>query len=216
MERKPWQRRDGESRVAYDAFCHYYRLPVRGRSLDAAYRAGAKQGENRDGKIAPSHWAAWSSKHEWVARAAAYDEHLAEQDRLQWEERRRRLRERDWEQADQLRQVVADALPHANQFVRRQTTTVRGNAAAGIPDREIVTLQFDITALARVLTDASKLQRLAADEPTERVQLTGAALDAYIAAQLARLADSGEAGDGGAAGSDEVVGEGGFGDALIP
>jgi hypothetical protein len=208
---EPWERRDGESSEAYAAFCSYYLLPAQGRSIDTAWRANQDQNQIDDGaaqpspegetngRRAPSEWFRWSSKYEWVARAAAYDDHLADQDRLAWEDRRRQLRQRDWEQADALRGIVDAALPGANQFLRRRTTTLRGQPTvvdvdgnviqAGAPDREVTTLAFDIAALARVLSDASKLQRLAADEPTETIGLSGAALHDAIERGLAALAD---------------------------
>lgn len=198
-DRKPWQRRDNESSQAYAAFALYYQLPTHERSIDAAWQGSAEQQrKKRVQKVAPRHWYGWSSDNDWVKRATAYDDHLIEQDRLLWEKRRRDLLERDWAQADKLRAVVDEAIPHANLFVRRKTTVVKGDAAHGIPDREVVTMEFDITSLATVLEKASKLQRLATDEPTENVNLSGAALDAAIARELAKLADSGEEATAGA------------------
>lgn len=196
MADQSWDKRDDESAVAYAAFQAYTRLLPRDRSIDAAWRSAAKPQQDRVGKRAPRQWFTWSSDHEWVRRAAAYDQYLAEQDRLLWEDRRRQLRHRDWDQADRLRQVVEDGIDNARQFVRQNRTFIRGED--GEPDREIITLTFDIGALAQVMERASKLQRLATDEPTANIQLTGAALDAYIAEQLARVTHGGEAsiGDG--------------------
>lgn len=186
--RKPWHKLPSESRQAYAAFCAYYRLPPSHRSVAAVWRAATGQSESSEKRI-PGRYNHWCSAHGWVERAIAHDEYLAEQERLKWEQRRQQLLEADWQQGEQLRAVVVEAIPHARHFIH-QTTTETSDG------RTIVTLSFDITALARVLEQASKLQRLATDEPTDHLALSGAALDAYIAAQLARLADSDQAPDG--------------------
>lgn len=61
---QPWDRRDAETDVAWAAFVVYRDLPPAQRSLRAA---GAVLGK------AESLLSRWSSKHEWVARAAAKD-----------------------------------------------------------------------------------------------------------------------------------------------
>lgn len=204
-ERKAWDRLPGESAKAFEAFTAYCRQAARARSIEAAYQstvAASEQGKRV--RSAPRRWYTWSSDHSWVLRAAAYDEYLAEEDRLLWEERRKRLKERDWDQAEALRQIVEDALPHAERFLRQSTVTVPGDPQRGTPERQIITVQFDIAALTRVLVEASKLQRLATDEPTDNINhLSGAALDAAIERELARrvaeLAHPGETGDAQAA-----------------
>jgi hypothetical protein len=72
-------------------------------------------------------------------------------------------------------------------------------------------MAFDITALSKVLTDASKLQRLASGQSTEHIELSGAALDAAIeriTLGLAGLADGGEAQTADAPATDEPAGDG--------
>lgn len=189
-----WQRLADETAAAYAAFCSYYLLPPRERSIDRAWRDAANEGQNRDGKRAPGNWAAWSATHHWVKRALAHDEHVAEQNRLLWEERRTLLREQDWEMAQTARGIIAVALPEASGFIQRTERFLPGEN--GAPNTVIITEQFNISALMRALTEASKLQRLATDEPTENIKLTGSALDAYIARQLARVANGGETGVG--------------------
>lgn len=159
------------------------------RSIDAAYRR-AKGLQEGSEKRAHSTWFKWSRDNNWVVRVADYDDYLFEQDRLLWERRRAEVRERDWEEAESLRNIVAEAIPHARQFIHSRRTFIEG--VDGEPDREIVTMTFDLTGLTRVLVDASKLQRLATDEPTDNINLSGAALDAAIARELARLADGSE------------------------
>ena len=69
----PWTRLDGETAVAYAAFCVYRDLGP-GRSLDAAYRK--HKGQQKGNKRATGHWTRWYSKFDWKTRAEAYDAHL--------------------------------------------------------------------------------------------------------------------------------------------
>lgn len=200
MSRQPWQRLKSESSKAYQAFCIYYQLPARERSIDEAWRR-ASPDQNQIGRRAESQWFAWSTKFNWPARAAAYDEFLSEQDRLLWEDRRRLSKERDYAQADALRSqsdalaaVVTAAIPTARLFIHERRTVQEDGTV-------IRTLSFDITGLSRVaevaagmVEKASKIQRLVTGESTENVQLSAAALDAVIRRELANLADRGEAG----------------------
>lgn len=193
MADKPaWNKRAAESKEAFAAFQHY----LNEGSIDAAF-ARAKPDQNQIGKRAPAQWFQWSAKHDWVARAAAYQEHLAEQDRLLWEDRRRQLREQDWSNSQEARDIIMAALPEASRFIERQERFVRGGN--GVPDQLIITENFNIMGLMRALTDASKLQRLTVNEPTENINnLSGAALNAAIerefARRLAELDDRGKAG----------------------
>jgi hypothetical protein len=195
VERKPWQQQDGESSKAHAAFLRYMRLPVESRSIDAAWRQSAVDKQNVSEKRAPPTWMQWSSKYNWVARATAHDAHLAqiEQERYDtlWAERRQKAKERDWAQADAIRNIVDESLPHADRFIRSSRTTIKGED--GQPDQIVITLGFDIAGLTKVLVDASKLQRLASDQSTANIGLLyGAALESAIIAGLAQLADPDE------------------------
>jgi len=83
-ENQAWRRRKTETIAAFAAF----QLYLEHGSIDAAWRA-TKQGQTSHAKRAPGQWAKWSVKHEWVARAAAYADMLAEQDRVAYETERR-------------------------------------------------------------------------------------------------------------------------------
>lgn len=194
-----WTRLNTESIAAYNAF----QLYLEHGSIDAAWRA-TNQGQTSNAKRAPGQWAVWSAKYDWVARAAAYADHLAEQDRLLWEERRRLSREQDWSQADKVRSIIEDALPYARGFIHRQKHVVR---RAGQTTTTIIE-SFDIVGLSKVLTEASKIQRLASDQPTENINnLSGAALDAAIQRALDELANGDKAGHAPAPADDEAGSE---------
>ena len=65
----PWKQRDGETRRAYDIFRRYLAL-----GPDRTLRAAAEAAGHRN----PSTVEGWSRQHDWIARAAAYDDHQLE------------------------------------------------------------------------------------------------------------------------------------------
>jgi len=73
-----WERRGSESSRAFHAFTHYRDVEPRQRSIAAAFAAhrSSCSGQHQASTIpVPSQWKKWSSEHEWVVRAAAYDSH---------------------------------------------------------------------------------------------------------------------------------------------
>ncbi len=100
---EPWECQPGEPTKAFAAFCAYRDLPPDVRSISSAWEAasGQKAHRTRTGPRAPRQWHAWSAKHAWVARAAAWDR---EQDRVararmakaSIEAKQRRLTEAQW------------------------------------------------------------------------------------------------------------------------
>lgn len=208
---EPWGRRKEETPKAYAAFLEYLRLPTRTRSIDRAYRNGEGLGDNST-VIASSHWYGWSSRHEWLMRSAAWDMKQNEDDLDKWEKRRAAAKERDWEQAEKLRAIVDEALPSVNRFFRRNVGAPTGGEPTivneqgqtvrqGTPAQVIVTVAFGVTDMTKVLMDASKLQRLVLDEPTDNVNnLAGYVLDNALQRALAQwalddMADSGQTSD---------------------
>lgn len=191
VDNQPWQRLANETTVAFEAFSLYLNLPPKERSIDAAWRIATSEQQKSNKKRANGRWTAWSAQHSWPARAAAHDAHLAaiEQDEYDqtWLQRRRESRESDWTQAQAMRKLVDDSLPHAERFIKSQRTIVP--AQGDTPEREVITLSFNIVALSRVLMDASKLQRLATNQTTENVAstLTDEQADAMIEAALADI-----------------------------
>jgi hypothetical protein len=196
---EPWSRRTVESAKAYAAFIAYLSVPLTLRNVQTAWRHYNQIPLDDTNYSAPAHWKKWMARNQWLERAMAYDEAVAARELDKWERRREAARERDWEQANRLRDIVDGALPNAEQFFRRQTTTIPGtptilNEAGeiirhGTPAQTIITVAFDVTGLTRVLVDASKMQRLVVDEPTDNINnLSGAALDAVIERALAQRA----------------------------
>lgn len=66
-EQYPWVRRTSERGKAYDAFQAYLRLGPRRTITEAAAAVGISRDSAQD----------LSSRHDWVARSVAYDQHLA-------------------------------------------------------------------------------------------------------------------------------------------
>ena len=64
-----WEKRESETARAYRAFCVYRDMGVDRSLAKVRAKLGKKSGYERQLQE-------WSSDHEWVSRAAAYDEHL--------------------------------------------------------------------------------------------------------------------------------------------
>lgn len=209
-----WEMLEDESRAAFAAFCSYYMLPPRIRSINEAFRHAqsekgallrdhkgivlteqeAKAEADRIASLkAPGRWREWSIKYQWVKRSAAWDQHVAQQDADLWLERKAELRQRDWAMGDEFRRVVEEGLIEAKRFIRRKTEIIPGEN--GKPTQIIITEQFDIVGLAKVGEQASKFQRLATDNPTDIHKWSGAILDKQIESELARLTSGSEAGN---------------------
>lgn len=73
----PWECQPGETPKAYAAFQVYMKLPTRERSVQRAISeiTGAKPGAN--GRIRRGWIEGWSTKYDWVERAAAWDQEVA-------------------------------------------------------------------------------------------------------------------------------------------
>jgi hypothetical protein len=137
---KPWEQRADEPTAAYEAFKVYRDLGAR-RSVDAV--AAALGGHQEGTKRAPGHLKKWSSAHNWVERAIAYDAHQAsllqkgvdkatERQGREWAERRDRayrdLADR-WEKRLKQSDVIA-AMPLVRQTVERDGQRVTIDPAA--------------------------------------------------------------------------------------
>lgn len=151
-----WLRQRGESSQAYEAFTAYLKLGS-GRSIRAAY-AAAKGLQKGIRTAPPGRWTAWSRRHRWAARAAAYDARNAEviddaRSRVmremaeKWQRRREAQREKDYAIGVQLQERASALLEQPLE------------ARAG-----------DVPRLAET---GSKLARLAAGMETDHQKVTG-------------------------------------------
>lgn len=174
----------GESAPAHAAFLAYVRMGP-GRSLRQLHAAYCRQSDGRAAAEKPPTTRlrtleGWSAKYHWQARLAAYRQEIARQDQELWEARQREVREQDWQMSSDLRELVRQAMAQMPQFLKTTRRVVKGRD--GEPDREVVTIQQDLTALIRALEVTSKLQRQAAEvQPAiQEVKHSGAVVTAQV------------------------------------
>jgi hypothetical protein len=102
---KPWERQNDESQKAFEAFKQYAEMGAK-RSVR---QLGVEQGRGSN----PSVLQRWSMAHQWVARAAEFDRHIAalalqaEEKAIEgragrWAELAEQLRMQEWEIAQRL------------------------------------------------------------------------------------------------------------------
>ena len=141
---QPWERQPGETSKAYAAFCRYRKLPPEKRSL--ALVIPARQNGGKVGKKPAHSVQEWSRTFDWVARAAAYDDHLDALVRAKLEHQRLEMAERQ-------AAVARAMLDKAKQRIE----------------------SIDLSSLlpqdvARWVDVATKTERLALGEPTDNVR----------------------------------------------
>lgn len=199
-EADPLARAKGETAVS-NAALRDYALMGPGRSLaKLRQKYGDRTAEIESPTLSLRVLERWSSRYDWQARIVRFEELQAETELEKWEERRRQLAENDWQHGGELRQKVLDFLRELPRFV---TTSEAEMIRDGQRIRVItVALNTTLSQIAQALKVADDLQRLAADEPTAHFQFSGAALDAIIERELARLAYGRQAGAGSSADPD--------------
>ena len=106
----------------------------------------------------------WSSRYNWQHRVTLWDLALAEIKQEEWLRRAELVNDLDWNDGQGLREAARETL-----------------------ERIIETAEPSLGMLAQVFAAASKLQRLATNEPTDNVNLTGYALDAAIEKEISRF-----------------------------
>lgn len=140
----PWERQDGESAKAYEAFQLYRDASPSDRSL----RKLAEQiGKSR------TLIERWSSGHEWGERVAAWDAHNDAIRRAAMAAEAQMMGERHARLARRVLDMVAEKLESID--------------PTDLPPAQ----------LSRLIDTASKLERLALGEPSERVETTAATPD---------------------------------------
>ena len=165
--------RDDETKRAHIAFVDYALMgPGRSlRQLHARYRralrdrvqTGIEPGTEKPPTRRLSTLGEWSARFDWQQRIEAWTAELKQADQVLWEERRRAIREADFEAGEALRNLAADILQETPQFLKTTRRFVKGGE--GLPDREVITVGIDIGAMLKALAQASDLQRQAAGMP---------------------------------------------------
>lgn len=163
---EPFDRRPQESARAYEAFRLYIEMGPN-RSLPAV---GAKLGKS------VALMERWSSRWKWRWRARSYDDSMQRQEEaakaaalkgkmVDWAKRQERIKERDWEQGEALREKVEAIL----KFPLSKVVTKKDGK-----EIHIYPVKFSVQMAARMLEVASERQRLAAGMATEKTEITGA------------------------------------------
>lgn len=140
----------------------------------------------------------WSRRFDWQARIARYDELRIEATRLEWESRQDELRLMDWQQGADLREKVLDFLRELPKFTKTQVgekEEIQPDGTKVITRIITIGLNTSLAQIAQSLRAASELQRLALGEPTQNINLSGAALDVMIERELGKLAEARMGGD---------------------
>ena len=168
-------KRDGETLRAHAAFLDYVRMGP-GRSLaklGAQYLAQFKIGSGSE-KPPTKQLATlrdWSARHEWQKRLKDWTAERTRLDEERWAQRRLELREADWITGEKLREQAEAALEQVPNFLTTKRRFVKGGE--GQMDREVVTMGLRLGEVTDAAATASKLQRAAAEMPTDRVVHSG-------------------------------------------
>jgi len=180
MPEHPWERQQGESAKAFDAF-ECYRMLGPDRSLQAAWekhytRPGTLLARQRKGKEQagqfPGYWGAWATKWRWRERAAAWDEEVATLARDQELDRELRARmadqEEDLRQRKLMKEEARAARAVARQLLRR---IMQGVGAGQLDGMKVPALLPHLQRISALLETGQKLDRLAAGEPSDVTRL---------------------------------------------
>lgn len=108
----PWERREDETPTRYFAFSCYRDLGP-GRTLQAAWDVYRMERGNK-GDSPSSTFRDWSANHDWVDRAAAYDDYVSRQIREALEQERIRDKRRRVELLQAYREQIAEAMTSLN------------------------------------------------------------------------------------------------------
>ena len=180
MAEHPWERQQGESGKAFDAF-ECYRMLGPDRSPQAAWekhytRPGTLLARQRKGKEQagqfPGYWGAWATKWQWRERAAAWDEEVAALARDQELDRELRARmadqEEDLRQRKLMKEEARAARAVARQLLRR---IMQGVGAGQLDGMKVPALLPHLQRISALLETGQKLDRLAAGEPNDVTKL---------------------------------------------
>jgi len=187
-ERRPWDQQPGEAAKHYHDFQYYLRQEPESRTIRAA--ALAKYGEKEFTKHRGDFFLRKSMWFRWVERSIAYDMYLAELDRVEWEKRRREVKEMDYQQSMSIRRLYDKVLATAEDFIAENKTFIQGRD--GEPAKEIINRKIDVAQLIKALEVASKLGRLATGEATSNIHINMRSIDALIQQEIAKLANGGD------------------------
>ncbi len=179
---KPLERLFGVSRRANQALRDYAKMGS-GRSQRKLIKYYKEQAVSdplaRQPTLIYSTLSRWSYQFDWVARVDAWTKIQQEREQAEWEDRRRQIRQQDWEHGQQLRELADTILEAAPAFVKRREKTDKGETRVRREetgdgevtitktrvDTRIVTVALDGHLLTRLEKLASDLGRLSSEVP---------------------------------------------------
>lgn len=168
---RAWERQDGETTKAFEAFAIYRDLGP-DRSLDEAYHRYRGDKEAAKRRRAPRYFQVWSSKHRWVERCRLFDAHLEElalaKLEEEWIRRRNEVRETEWSISTQLLERLQAMLEHPITEELHEE-----DEATGVEVTIIKPARWSYNTVRLVAESISKLQRLATGQATNRSELSG-------------------------------------------
>lgn len=161
-DRRPWEKRPDEGHKAFRAFQEYCKLG----------------GERSTGQVAanldrtPNLIKGWSSAYDWVARAAAWDDHMGQLEQAQrekvraefaerWERRRLEAAEANWDRAQRLALRAEEML---NSPLYEQEVTSRDPATGQPVSVTLTPAKWTFGAVAQILKTVAELQAAALTE----------------------------------------------------
>lgn len=178
----PFEKTPQETKKSNRALRDYYEIGAARslRELSERYRAWQLTSDNiqKPPTRSLATLVMWSTDHQWQERVAIAEkldeeavtrarEEALRLDAERWVQRRREVREADFEIAEKLRSVVNQALESAPQFTKTRRRFTRNEDGT---EREIITIALDMTAITSAARASSQLGRLATDLATERVE----------------------------------------------
>jgi hypothetical protein len=176
----PLTRCKGEPKTANAALYDYFSMGP-GRSLRGLFTNYLDQSANKSlTNVPPTRYlstiSTWSTKFSWVSRVARQEEIDRQKtaqmraDALQaqlnlWSERQFSVRERDWNQGEEIRNLFEKMIKEAPNYIKQSRRTIKGKG--GNPDTVIIHEKLDIKLMISALSTASTIQRLAAEMETD-------------------------------------------------
>lgn len=159
MDELAWERRDGESTVAFTAFTIFRDLGP-SRSLLKAYNAHRKAKEKRSVHRASGQWNQWAVYHKWRDRAEAYDAHLEREAR---KDREREHSERMQQHRDRQRELAIQTIDASIELLKKASEKLAKLSAKDIPPQSLPQFFRAAAAVAQAGTN-SEAQALAIDQ----------------------------------------------------
>lgn len=193
----PWERLPGEPAEAYAAFCHYRDYGI-SRKLVRSYREIYNQ---PDAVGAPTFFRQWSRDFDWQSRILAYDNRLQvvrqkskeraiEVNAATWVERKERLLEEGWQNAEKLIAKALEMLNFPLATVEKETGRETGPDGEVIVHKTIIhPAKWSMKDVALFLKVAEDIRRLAAGLATS---ITRVELEAEVKGYLDKMKAEGQ------------------------